>query len=396
MFEQLELMGAAVGEIAEVGVDKLMAMAGAPRIIKVVISGVEHVVEWVGQEVVLPIKKAGKVIVESDGTSVFSRVLQTQDFRGATATASKYGESGKKEKQRELLHASDDLKIELEKSPKEGKLIISPREGDYMRGEVGTIYSLNYEPEIEEGFVSKIIIKLLSHYPGGLGITKALLYNEPYSPRPIKQYELNRYNRFDYDYIQAIDDVFFYVNNSHPDLSTKHEKFGEIKFSECHFGIDVVDPPVTPIAGYSGDSAGAAIFICLMSAFFNLEDDDYKIAITGNLKSKYSDEVGLVGDIVGKIKRIYELGDGTKVDKLIIPDVMYMLREEIINREDISEIIKEIRAIENTYVRHAPPIVKFRSLKQAFRHLYDADLYGRIAARKLGCFKDALDSIDKP
>lgn len=88
-FNALELMDAAASEIAEVGVEKLLATAEDARVLKVIIGGVEHLVEWVGEEIVLPIKKAGKVIVESEGVNLFSRVFQVQDFRGATATASK-------------------------------------------------------------------------------------------------------------------------------------------------------------------------------------------------------------------------------------------------------------------------------------------------------------------
>jgi hypothetical protein len=129
-FDAIELMEAAVGEIAESGVEKLMTMAEDARVIKVIISGVEHVVEWVGEEIVLPIKKAGKVIIESEGVSLFSRAFQIQDFRGATATASKYGDRDKKEKDRNVLFEKDGIRAELEKSPKEGKIIISPVKKD--------------------------------------------------------------------------------------------------------------------------------------------------------------------------------------------------------------------------------------------------------------------------
>jgi len=112
-------------------------------------------------------------------------------------------------------------------------------------------YSLNYEPEIEEGFVSKIIVKLLDCSGNSSN----------------KQYELNRRHRFSEDYIQAIDDVFFYINSSHPNLETEHSRFRKIRFKDCYFGIDVLDPPATPIDRYSGDSAGVAIFLCLISAF---------------------------------------------------------------------------------------------------------------------------------
>lgn len=124
-FDTLELLDAAASEIAESGTEKLMAAADA-RILKVIISGVEHLVEWAGVEIVLPIKKAGKVIIESEGVSLFSRVFQVQDFRGATATASKYGDQKDVEKGRDVLFEKDGIRAEIEKSPKEGKIIIRP------------------------------------------------------------------------------------------------------------------------------------------------------------------------------------------------------------------------------------------------------------------------------
>lgn len=209
-----------------------------------------------------------------------------------------------------------------------------------------------------ERFISKIVVKLLD------------CRNEA----PDKQYELNGHHRFSEDYIQAIDDVFFYINKAHPDLAIEHSKSGyrKIRFREYYWEIDVLDPSATPITKYSGDSAGVAIFLCLMSAFHEFEINDSH-AITGSLRSRNSTEIGLVGDIPGKLKGILELGVRSRIRDLFIPDIDHLLSEEFINKEDISGIINEVKKLESLkdpadFLAEAffPQVKKCRTLREAF------------------------------
>lgn len=248
-------------------------------------------------------------------------------------------------------------------------------------GEIGTVYSLNYEPEIEEGFVSKVVVRLLECRDDYMKSVEIATADEFYRNSLCQEYELNGRHRFSGDYIQAIDDVFFYINDSHPDLETTHSRFGKIRFRDCYFGIDVLDPPATPISLYSGDSVGAAIFLCLVSAFFEFKIES-SAAVTGSLRSRYSKEVGMVGNIPGKVRGFIDIALDTKHSRIrhfSIPDVEYLLEEELINRDDLKEIIEELEAFKSKTPDKQqiadwlffPKFHKCRSLDDFFLEVYD-------------------------
>lgn len=97
--------------------------------VKSIVSGVEKIIEWRSDTIVLPITRAGRVFIEIGGKKFFDKVLTADDYRGIVATATDYKDKTGEKIPLKVLTEKDGIRIEVEKGVKDGKIIITRLDG---------------------------------------------------------------------------------------------------------------------------------------------------------------------------------------------------------------------------------------------------------------------------
>ena len=245
-----------------------------------------------------------------------------------------------------------------------------------MGKRIGVISSLNYNYDAgqNQGYIATISVKL----------TKA--------NQDSTQYNLIDPDRFEDDYKSVIKDVFHFINSL--ELSTIHSDFKNINFNSCHFDIDVIPSPVTPIEKLSGDSAGTGIFLAIISAFFEIPIPN-NVAITGNLPDKKSGSIGYVGGIKEKISPILNSTEG-HFNKVIIPNLNYLRSFETTNPDDLTREHQDVQNLINLSPTGCL-VIYCRSIFETFKYIFQKEDYLRllyhIKKNKLCEFENLYDDI---
>ena len=203
--------------------------------------------------------------------------------------------------------------------------------------------------------------------------------------------------KFDDSYKRAIEDALSHINYLSPNICSNHSHFDKISFKSCCFGIDVVSPPFTPVVKFSGDSAGVAIFLAVLSAFFEIPVPK-DIAVTGCFRSNLASDIGLVGEMTGKIESMLSCTH-TGINRFIVPNIRSLLKEEVLNEEELRDLYDAFEALcrEKAGDRY---VIQCRSILETLKYIFDPQDFRRLLEtdfiQTICTFQELFDDLFDP